>query len=422
MARPTIIPTWATDPTLTAGPQAGLAPRLDPGAGVRAQGIYQGRRVPARVVGWLFGVIGDWLGYFDSLTVDAGIREWDTYTIDSFGLSTTKFLLPFIPAGVAANIGALSTLRHLVAAVGTINSNGHSATVVLSDQPNIVPTPLDTGLAAFSCVAADSGDPGGSGIGSTIFGCLTGGATCKYSTNGGSSWSTFTPAAFLAGNIMQMFATGTAYLVADDAGTITRSTTLTGTWVGHTFHGGGVGTCECFASNGAGTICMLYAVSGNRTIAYSTDDGVTWADAQTFAGVSASLAWSAGNSCFVAITSTGELWTSPSGVSWTKQKTSAALATGITPGARQLACQGPVIAHIVNRSGGSLPSHMRGVSYTLDLGATWHEMYFGSYSFNGARDLVALTAANGKLFATDGVSLFRSGMLTAASAPNYSGV
>jgi hypothetical protein len=66
MNKPAIIPTYGTDSLLIAGPQVGLSARLDPGAGVRAQGFYQDRKIPARALGWMLGVIGDWITYFSA--------------------------------------------------------------------------------------------------------------------------------------------------------------------------------------------------------------------------------------------------------------------------------------------------------------------------------------------------------------------
>jgi len=66
--RPTVSPAFATDATFTSGAESGLAPRLDPGAGFKAQGWYPSRRVPARWFNWLVGLAGDWIQYLSQKT------------------------------------------------------------------------------------------------------------------------------------------------------------------------------------------------------------------------------------------------------------------------------------------------------------------------------------------------------------------
>jgi hypothetical protein len=66
--RPTTSPLWATDDTFSDGVEVGLSPRLDPGAGVRAQGIKPRRRWPARWFNSARGILGDWVDYLDQKT------------------------------------------------------------------------------------------------------------------------------------------------------------------------------------------------------------------------------------------------------------------------------------------------------------------------------------------------------------------
>jgi hypothetical protein len=63
--RPTDSPLFAYDATFSSGDESGLSPRLDPGAGFRAQGVYPNRRMPARWFNWLKGIHGDWINYLD---------------------------------------------------------------------------------------------------------------------------------------------------------------------------------------------------------------------------------------------------------------------------------------------------------------------------------------------------------------------
>lgn len=65
-ARPTDQPEWATDATYDATGKAwdGLAPRLEPSAGLQEEGWEPGARPNARFLNWLFGLAFDWLAYF----------------------------------------------------------------------------------------------------------------------------------------------------------------------------------------------------------------------------------------------------------------------------------------------------------------------------------------------------------------------
>jgi len=65
MAQPPVLPQWATDPTYTSGPDNGQATRLEPTSGEKAQGYHRGKRVPARKLNWLLGVICDWIKHLD---------------------------------------------------------------------------------------------------------------------------------------------------------------------------------------------------------------------------------------------------------------------------------------------------------------------------------------------------------------------
>lgn len=57
MAKPTSIPTWATDPGATA----------DPGATRTATGFITGKKAPAKWFNWLFNRTGAWFSYLDNL-------------------------------------------------------------------------------------------------------------------------------------------------------------------------------------------------------------------------------------------------------------------------------------------------------------------------------------------------------------------
>jgi len=66
MTRPTVSAAFSTNTNASAGPEAGLSTRLDPGAGLRAEGFYGETRLPVRAFNFLLGLVGDWIGYLDN--------------------------------------------------------------------------------------------------------------------------------------------------------------------------------------------------------------------------------------------------------------------------------------------------------------------------------------------------------------------
>lgn len=93
MAKPAQIPTYATDPTLTGGPQVGLSTRLAPSGGTLAQGFYTDARLPARAFAWLIGLIGDWIGYLSKIQV----LNWTLAAWDFFPTTTLNSRVCWIP-------------------------------------------------------------------------------------------------------------------------------------------------------------------------------------------------------------------------------------------------------------------------------------------------------------------------------------
>lgn len=67
MTRPSVSAAFSTNTNASAGPQTGLSTRLDPGSGLRAEGVYAETRLGARAFNFLLGIVGDWIGYLDSL-------------------------------------------------------------------------------------------------------------------------------------------------------------------------------------------------------------------------------------------------------------------------------------------------------------------------------------------------------------------
>jgi hypothetical protein len=179
---------------------------------------------------------------------------------------------------------------------------------------------------------------------------------------------------------------------------------------------------RALVTDGAGLWVLVgHQVGGAIHVLRSTDDGATW-DFSNPSGSGApptglGAAWSQANGCFVMIDSNGRVWTSVDADTWTIVRTVALLAaaTMATPwGQNAVAACGPVIACLANRGVNALGKYDNGIAYTLDLGATWNEVYFGSADVNAP--LTNLISANGRLYAIDGEALYQSGVLESPPA------
>lgn len=66
MARPTILPSWATNTNYVGGPNVGTPTKVAPSAGRRADGWRNNDVPPAQEENYELGLVGDWINHFDS--------------------------------------------------------------------------------------------------------------------------------------------------------------------------------------------------------------------------------------------------------------------------------------------------------------------------------------------------------------------
>ena len=130
MAKPSTLPAWSDDPTYTSGPDAGGATKLEPAAGVKAQGFVPGTGFASQWINWLLNTICAWIVWLDSRMPEDGDRTVYIPAIASSGalshsgstvLSTTNRavqhfdLSPFLPSG--------ATLKEVRAIVKPVSSS-----------------------------------------------------------------------------------------------------------------------------------------------------------------------------------------------------------------------------------------------------------------------------------------------------------
>lgn len=180
-----------------------------------------------------------------------------------------------------------------------------------------------------------------------------------------------------------------------------------------------------FCENGQ---AILFAASSlvsgvTRFRIWRSTDGINWtlvftgADGLTFLNV----AWFDHNEVFIALDSDGNLYTSEDdGATWeTPTETQLTPTNGASERHGTLATVGNCIAKLMNPTPGSSTAYYPGIAYSLDSGESWYMAAFGSAWGNTATDtgfaalrrpLLSLITANGRLYASDGHYVHRSGL------------
>jgi hypothetical protein len=322
---------------------------------------------------------------------------------------TTSFtkltaVTPTTPIGAAAN-------RPKSIFASGPSGGGLFLGMLLNDGTNVSASSSLAGIAPPSAPAADA-----NGV---IFSAVSGSSIPVQTANGGASVSNVTVTG-IANPAIWVGMTGTRYLVVESSTLkLHRATSLGGAWTNTT---PGMTNYYDLATNGAGRCVIAGANAAVFKCLFSTDDGATWATSSTtFAGAAGTVGMCYWDyyGVFVAVTSGGLVYTSGDGDTWTLQKTVASLSS-LTLGQNTVATCGPVLAVIANRAVNSQGKYPYGVAVTLDVGATWNDIYIGAPATS--TDLISnLISANGRFYATDGKALYRSGLLVTPAA-QYTGV
>jgi hypothetical protein len=256
MIKPVELPSFATDATLTGGPQIGSVARLRPSNALLAQGFYQGRRLPGRMIAWLFGTIGDWLKYLAPVQ----IKNWKLEGQDFLGATTNHASVIWLP----------ELSQTPVTGQWFIFNSTPSPATGLVRYPAFVPTIVDSlsgpTLDTWKQCAANT-----SGSILVAVGTLAGAGKTYASGNRGTTWTgggavNLTSAEITYSPVSSLFIAGGA----TDGQIVTSPDGITWTSRGIPT---GVNAQYFFIKEAGG---VVLACDANGHLTHSNDGGLTW--------------------------------------------------------------------------------------------------------------------------------------------------
>jgi hypothetical protein len=395
--KPLVLMNFASDTTLSGGPQAGSAPRFRPSTALLKQGFWQGRRLPARMLSWVLGTLDD-----NAVNqAHAALRNWQYVNLDDFSSGNAVISLTSILPTVGYTDLTGDRQRGIVAlTVGTGGNGGLSRSADGTTWESGFATAITPNIAGVSIV--------GGAVGTLLVLSNSTSGSIDYSTDQGGSWTAGVVAASGVNKCAHYSAGLGKYFVVQATAKVYAASTPAGL-VGATgvFMTAGIdigGSAVTVASNGANVIvCGLPSVSSDAKIWLSTDAGVSWSVVQTLSG-GGRVTYNSTLGVFVAVDTNGFTYTSPTGTTWTV--TGSAGTTGNNFRIGSLVSAGPAI---ITTAGGAFwggGDKQQGIAYSLDLGATWNYWFLDITS-------VQLIAANQRVYAYSGHRLWISGPLGA---------
>src|SRR6478736_5485396 len=105
MPAPTALPTWATDENYTNGADVGLPTRLEPTSAEKAEGLFRGKRAPARKLNLILGLLCDWVTHLSTERPTVLRLAPGFTTIDPADYPWAKWFIVDLVAGGASGAG-----------------------------------------------------------------------------------------------------------------------------------------------------------------------------------------------------------------------------------------------------------------------------------------------------------------------------
>lgn len=257
--RPSFVPTYATDANLTGGPQVGQATRLKPTDALRGQGFYKDRRIAARILSWVLGTIGDWLGFLANVQV----ANWQLQAVDFLSATTNHSGIAWMP-GLVPGTGASAGKWIAFASTPTPTTAACFFPCIGNDLPVIGGPPLDEW---HECCTSTSG-----GIVVAV-GVKTAAGKSYASVDRAVTWTAGGAINLVQDNIL-CFSAVSGLFVAQGVTDAHIATSPNGTvWTDRGIPTGVVGAYFCIKALANG---VVVAVDGSNHILYSLDGALTW--------------------------------------------------------------------------------------------------------------------------------------------------
>jgi hypothetical protein len=357
MTRPAASPLFATDSVFASGPEVGLSVRLDPGSGIRAQGVLAESRYAARWENHTKGTQGDWIAYLDAQQAAMQATNWPERST-----SGALFSAPAVNSNVALSALVLASGLTVLLALSTSKDVEHS-----HDGGNTwsVGTNLGGGSTTKPELAVGKVD----GVPVAMANSANGGNNSQ--SLDGATWTSGSGNVGTGNNPCIAYAESLNLWLIVGTGAYRWTGTAAGMGSGGT---GAVGLGTWAANSGGckrliwnGSVFVALPVSSYDKCLTSSD-GITWAErslgsTQVWTG----LAYSSTEGVWLAISDGGAVTKSPDGITWTVVGSFAnAVAT-------DLAVLGTLwVATTRNGDYG-------GIAYSQDRGATWANATVGNH-------------------------------------------
>lgn len=172
----TELPTWATDATVTSGPDTGLSTREAPAAATRAQGYIGDQAISARVDNYRAGSVGDWISYLAPIQVKNWRADLNGATLSGYtgpimqGMAAhaAGWLIPLTDSGEDDSAGILFNPGPIVnttpSAAAILPVTGAAGIISVAHNPGsglvmlgVLPNAGDTALAVWTMGETGSG-------------------------------------------------------------------------------------------------------------------------------------------------------------------------------------------------------------------------------------------------------------------------
>jgi hypothetical protein len=329
---------------------------------------------------------------YQLLVVDArGVNNWFHVPASYVGGSYTATVPWTTPTSVTRPVstGGDTPGGTSLASPWAQREHIHEVFIPSSLQQYILPVPPANGvISALAVAATDQWWCGGSGI--TIAGGS--GNPLVFTPNAGNSWATFSGATLGIGSdsVWDLAASGSTVIGVSSSGLVFYSTNGGSTWTTFTSAGGAAYSCTI----ASGPTWLLYTAGG---VYYSTNSGVSWTLATgPIGGVAAHTSIRANGGSVVCVTEdvgTGKgivYYSATSGTSWTA-------ATAETPTAPNTHNNGGCIF----TTGSVIYVGCRdGLYYSTNSGGSWIQAYANANNVYA----IATSADNLRLIFADGQS------------------